>query len=119
MRCFYRAGGVVAATGDYNRKYLEHAVIQNAYINNTNGALVSYSGWYATDFEEINPEGMETNFCKAMTGNNSYYNCWYDENKNYLGYFDTNGTVVIPNNAKYFRLSGTINFSNTYFYDHI
>lgn len=82
------------------------------YVDYTNGTWGSYTG-----------EGKFAGTQQYITINNSYKyitTCkgaasagiaFYDENKSYIsGYSETEGTIVIPENAKYFRLS---NYSDT------
>ena len=82
------------------------------YIDNTNGAEVSYSGWSASDFIEIEADTDYQIFYIARD-NNKYaigcYYAYYNSDKTYIsgGVSDTSSgyNIHTPLNAKYIRIS--------------
>ena len=79
--------------------------IDGGYIDNTNGNLVTYSGWKHTDFIEIDNGIKQLEIETTLTGSYNY-NALYDVNKNFISSFGANSKLIDrPSNAKYFRLS--------------
>jgi len=84
-----------------------HNANKNAYINNA-GKLTSYSGWMATDYIPIDGLSKVLIYCPVA----SNYNAWYsdkDENAfiSQMPLSVGNNTSIVPNGAKYIRLSNT------------
>lgn len=101
--------------GGYQKRYFG-TLIPNIYIDNNSGAEVSYAGWSATDFLEVSGD---TTVMVGTPDGNQYYNCFYDENKNYISYFYSNARpITIPSNARYLRVSAESNAISplAYFY---
>ena len=84
------------------------------YINNTNGLEVSYSGWSASDYIEIEANTDYQIFYIALD-NNKYrigcYYAYYDSTKTFVsgGITNSDYNIHTPSNAKYIRCS----FSNS------
>lgn len=91
-------------------EYLEKNQIANCYIDNSNGNVVSYSGWSATDFIEVTP-GDIIHFAWGYSSYENNYNAWYDSNKQFLSNLNfgrwASGyrTATVPAGAKYLRIS--------------
>lgn len=75
--------------------------ILNTYISDSNGNQIAYNGWSSTDFIAVSPDVKYL----LIQGNLDKYNAFYTENRTYITSF--RGASVIPDNAKYFRISGT------------
>lgn len=81
-------------------------IVQNEYVNSSNGAFVSYNGWSRTDYIEIGDYSSI-----EIRGSVSPY-CWmYDGNKNPVRYINLSLQTIydlasIPN-AKYIVVSDT------------
>lgn len=91
-------------------EYLEKNQIANCYIDSSNGSVISYEGWSATDFIEVT-EGEVIHFAWGYSGYENNYNAWYNSNKQFISNFSfgryASGyrTVTVPTNAKYLRIS--------------
>lgn len=91
-------------------EYLEKNQIANCYIDNSDGSVVSYEGWSATDFIEVNG-GEVIHFAWGYSGYENNYNAWYNSGKQFISNFSfgryASGyhTVTVPTNAKYLRIS--------------
>lgn len=78
--------------------------INGYYINNNNGEAEAYTNWMCTDFIEIDPNAIVKTTTTATNGTG--YNAFYSDNKSFLQKFtNANTELVIPENAKYMRLS--------------
>lgn len=79
--------------------------VDGGYIDNTNGNLVSFSGWKYTDFIVIGKNIKEL-FCETSLDGSYSYNAFYDVNKKFIKSFSVNnGKITIPEEAYSFRLS--------------
>ena len=80
--------------------------IDGSYVK-TNGVIDTDSTWHRTDYIDIS--GLEKVYLYASSGSvTQLYNCWYDENKNFISNFLCNRDIteyIPPANAKYFILS--------------
>ena len=95
---------VIGCNLNYNYNYTS-----GGYINNTDGTIISYDNWEYTDFIPIENKVKSFKISTTMTGSYSY-NAFYDENKQFISNFTVDSQIVdIPSNAKYFRLSKTVN----------
>lgn len=81
--------------------------ITGEYISNSDGSVVSDSNSARSDYIPINTEKMSIYF--ATNWNATYYNAYYDENKDFISNFSLNkqviNTLTPPSNAKYLRIS--------------
>ena len=86
------------------KKDYDYDWFEGSYIDDTNGDLVSYSGWKYTDFIPLD-EVSQLEVTTTLAG--SYgYNAFYDDNKTFICSFRVDSSVVdIPTRAAYFRLS--------------
>lgn len=85
----------------------------NKYISNVDGVETTFSGWSASDYIPVIP-GKNIYFYTSVT---SYYNKWYDSDKNPITSFpsmpagkDNFGEyryITPPSNAAYLRFSNT------------
>lgn len=67
------------------------------------GKVKTGNRWYATDFLDI-PDNLYIE--SDGTEEDSAYNAFYDENKNYISSFNSHGRYIkVPDNAKFMRLS--------------
>lgn len=84
--------------------------IQNEIINSTTGEVGSDSSYERTDYIKIH-ENVDALLISTIstTSENTNYNAFYDENKNYLQTFsftkNETVSVSIPYGAAYFRIS--------------
>lgn len=78
--------------------------VANCYVDNGNGNQISYNGWSATDFVDIQGKSVRVSW-----GQTSSWNAWYDSAKKFISGFSasTSQTLTPPANAKYVRLSNT------------
>ena len=86
-------------------------IVNNTYINENNGSAVSYYGWTASSYVDIS-DFSKIYFAMYSTDSfdNSRYNAFYNENKQYVGKFNWRYiTVSIPSNVKYLRFSASGN----------
>lgn len=90
----YGAGGGGIENMDLN-------LTPDVYIDGS-GNEISYNGWSATDFLEI--ENRDVYIAYSYESNN--YNAFYDSSKAFISTFSsTSGKLTIPTGAKYIRLS--------------
>ena len=87
----------------------ELEVIENEYIKDTDGSIVSYAGWSRTDY--ANCYGASKLEIRGMTYA-SPYNAFYDIDKKFISEFGYTGGVQmveieVPSNAVYFIISST------------
>lgn len=78
---------------------------EDQYVKPNNGDLASATNWHATDYIDIsNAAGSIFYNVSTVTGN---YNAFYDEDFAFISDFGETvyGTIAIPTNAKYVRLS--------------
>ena len=87
----------------YTGKFVITDTYQNKYIKNTDGTLASYNGWVASDFIKCEP-GMVLNIPSRVGVYNAYYTDKSEES--FLSALSA-GSNIVPENAKYFRLSTT------------
>lgn len=81
-------------------------LIQNEYINNTNGVITSYNGWDRTDYLPCHGAAA----ISVSSINLGAYNAWYDASKEFIDKFtiSTSTTqILVPSNAAYFIASGS------------
>lgn len=100
---------VTGSIQDLQDNYLVFPFIKGEYVHADTGEFRKNEDYVRTDF--ISVEGMngEIHIDKVMV--KSSENAWYDENKTFISYFlikPTGGIIDIPNNAKYFVLSGKL-----------
>lgn len=77
-------------------------IINNYYINDTNGTQRYNVGDKCTDFIEVKPSTTYFIYSEQTTGR---WGAWYDENKNYISNITLYGVRTAPANAKYVRLT--------------
>ena len=90
----------------------------NTYINSSNGALTSYSGWQSSEYMDISNYNKIVIYSQGNLPDS--WNAYYDENKNFIKsinisgytkkYKSSLGTYVIipiPEDAKYLRVSAS------------
>lgn len=85
---------------------LNFDIINNSYVANSNGDIISYSGWSRTDYIDCSKYKI-VKIKSAITVDN---NCFYASDKSFISNFNLNGgynLVYVPANAKYFILSNT------------
>lgn len=93
------------STGDNVNLFDVETISRNKSLSN--GVEVSTSGWYASDFIEVNAN--EKYFIYGPNKTAGRDNFFYDENKNYLSSISAiTGELTIPSNAKYLRFNGRI-----------
>lgn len=82
-------------------------LVDNSYVDSTNGNFVDYKGWQRTDY--IGCKGAtQIKFIPTSTVYSSSYNAFYDENKQFISNFNITAspdTVDVPTNAVYFVMS--------------
>lgn len=79
--------------------------VANTYINNTNGAEVSYSGWSSTPYIPINGHSIVVALVGGRPSRMTYY-YFYGAAKESLGQGTWNGYAYVPPaGAKYVRFS--------------
>lgn len=109
--------GVSNETTWTDRVAYTYNAVENEYVE-TNGTITPYAHWNRTPY--LYCAGASTlrvivNISTSMLTANNWYNCFYDENKNFISQFDYSGidgdTVgaykdfVVPENAAYFIAS--------------
>lgn len=92
--------------GDY-KSIWDGRLINNVYINYVNGEEVAYIGWSASEYIDLsgNTDGF---FYRSGIIAQASYSAFYDSNKKFVAACpEANkfGQTVIPNNARYVRLS--------------
>ena len=91
---------IVGENIEYNYEFVD-----GGYIDNTNGNIVTYSGWKYTDYVVIG-ENVKELFCKTSLSGSYTYNAFYDKDKKFIKNFNVNNEkVTIPEGAYSFRLS--------------
>lgn len=83
--------------------------VLNGYRFGSDGALYAESGFFATDFIEVN---SNTQYTVSWAIQTTQCVCYYDENKNFISRNSSNQTFITPANCKYIRASvfnGVIN----------
>ena len=94
-------------------KYITFGLIDGEYVE-LNGTITSYAGWKRSDYLEIPEDAATLRFDTGSSTYNDKYNCFYDENKNFISAFTIHKgdseTVSIPEAAKYVIFSGNNNF---------
>lgn len=74
-------------------------------LNDTDGSAYQLSGWYTSDYIEV--QGGETYY--LTKGEYGLSNCFYDSNKNFIGkVYLRYGTITAPMGAKYMRFNGSL-----------
>lgn len=79
-------------------------IFEGKYINQETGGLVSYSGFFASDYIYVGD-------LSSVTLSYSHIFGWYDENRAWIGHPDnmdsisTDRTYSVPSGAKYLRFS--------------
>lgn len=81
-----------------------YTLVENCYIDNSNGTQISYNSWSATDFVDIQGKSVRVSWEQK-----SPWNAWYDSSKKFISGFSasTSQTLTPPANAKYLRMSNT------------
>lgn len=94
-------------------KYITFGLIDGEYVE-LNGTITSYAGWKRSDYLEIPEDAATLRFDTGSSTYNDKYNCFYDENKNFISAFTIHKgdseTVTIPEAAKFVIFSGNNNF---------
>ncbi len=91
--------GVIGYTGGVEKMDLN--LTSDVYIDGS-GNEVSYNGWSATDYLEI--ENSDVYIAYSYEAN--AYNAFYDSSKAFISTFSSaSGKLTIPTGAKYIRLS--------------
>lgn len=97
---------IIEQGGDY-KSIWDGSLINNVYINYSDGAEVAYNGWAASDYLDLN-DNTDGYFYRAGAIAQATYCAFYDDNKNFITACpaaDNYGRTTIPNNARYVRLS--------------
>ena len=109
--------GVSNETTWTDRVAYTYNAVENEYVE-TNGTITPYATWNRTPYLYCAGAStlrviVNTSTSKIMTNNN--YNCFYDENKNFIRSFEYSGIdyntvgaykdIVVPENAAYFIAS--------------
>ena len=89
-------------------------IIPNSYVTVT-GDITEYQGWSRTDYIECSDyDQLKVRF----TGSSSMYNCFYNENKDFVSKFTLvtgiDNVIAIPDDAHYFILSNATTSMDTY-----
>lgn len=85
----------------YTGRFVVIAVHNNAYIKDTDGKLASYANWVASDFIPCTPGTVI-----HIKSRNGKYNAFYtDKNESSFLQALNYGDTVVPQTAKYFRVS--------------
>ena len=77
-------------------------VIDNSYINDTDGTQRTNAGDKCTDYIEIKPNASYFIYSEQSSGK---WGAWYDENKAFISGINPYGAKTSPANAKYMRLT--------------
>ena len=97
------SGGGSGGSGNYTDSAWDGSIIVGCYVE-TDGHEVPYDpSWSATDYLDISGQ---TNVYRSGGIEMASYNCWYDENKTFISFFQRATVNAVPNNAKYVRYSG-------------
>lgn len=93
--------GVIGYSGGGGVENMELNLAPDVYIDGS-GNEVSYNGWSATDFLDIDNSDVYI----AYSYEANAYNAFYDSSKAFISTFSsTSGKLTIPVGAKYIRLS--------------
>lgn len=96
--------------------YTDLTIIQNEYVDNTDGSFDPYNGWYRTGYVPINGASFLILPAMSGSGGDSRYNAFYTESQAFISAFNIrHGTafaVNVPSNAYYFVLSEKANMLN-------
>lgn len=96
--------------------------VQNSYVNNNNGAFVNYNGWKRTGYIDVSAykDIIFNVSTKPGDETSGFFNAFYDDQKNFLGYFgenkardNSNKIIMLPGNTKYVSFSMTSNATLT------
>ena len=118
VKCSVSGKIVQNGTPSVQTKTLEFGtLVQDSYVSNTDGTIIPYSSWDRTDYIAI-PVDMKHITVEVGSTYNNKYNCWYDENKQFISSFTiwnaSSGTKIltadVPANAKYVIFSGPRNW---------
>ena len=97
--------------GDY-KSIWDGRLINNVYINYNTGEEVAYNGWSASDYIDLS-DSTDGYFYRAGKIAEASYCSFYDSNKNFVApcpAANNFGQTIIPNNARYVRLSTADNY---------
>lgn len=84
---------------------------ENEYVK-YDGTIESYKGWHRTGYVEIPMEVTKIKpICEGISDENSRYNIFFDENKNFVSRAYLNKENVVPYNAKYVMFSCNSSFN--------
>ena len=95
-----------SAIDDMLKGDMPFKIVQDEYIDKTDGSIISYNGWDRTNYI---PVDIIASFV-AKNGQQSDYNAFYDANKGFISSFTVKTTdlkFVVPNNAKYVVFSSS------------
>ena len=84
---------------------LDYPLVPNSYVT-ISGDILSYNGWSRTDYIPVGKYQTLTTISSAR----SEYNCFYNENKEFVSFFrvyTTETSVNVPDNAVYVIFSNT------------
>lgn len=103
-----RVNGVSSSDGNFiPGEIITPTLVDNSYVDNTNGNFVDYEGWQRTDY--IGCRGAtKIKFMSTISLYSSSYNAFYDENKQFISNFGivpAPDTIDVPTNAVYFVMS--------------
>lgn len=82
-------------------------LVDNSYVDSTNGNFVEFEGWQRTDYIGCNG-ATKIKFIPTSSVYSSNYNAFYDGNKQFISNFSiavSPNTVDVPTNAVYFAMS--------------
>lgn len=105
FRCIGGNGGG-GGGGDYKSVWDGVITYSNTYIDQNTGNELSAANWSSTDYLDVS--GNAGLLYRAGNISTSGYGAFYDTNKVYVGACGragTDGSILIPSNAKYVRLS--------------
>lgn len=102
MAWFRCGGGSSSGGGNLTDTVWNGTLIADTYITN-NGQAVTYGGWSATDYLDLNGSAYVYRVGKIAAVN---YNAFYDSNKTFISFFGADSIRAVPSNAKYVRFSG-------------
>lgn len=88
--------------GGINKFDKDTMLIDDAYINDTDGTQRTNAGDKCTDYIEILPNTAYYIVSEQTSGK---WGAWYDENKAYISGINNYGSKTSPANAKYMRLT--------------
>lgn len=95
-------------SGGYKNVW-DGSLINNVYIDSGSGAVVSYGGWSATDFIDIET-AIEVYRVGGLTG--ASWNAFYDVNKAYVSSAPSGSITSVPSGARYVRFSNDTRYMN-------